>query len=111
MGGTNIYNPLSEVFKLKSKKQRKLRVFLLTDGSVGSPDKVVQIIKDHCKEDGQAKVFTFGIGSGCSKYLVEEAAKAGNGTCSLVNDNQMSELKQKVVSSLKKASEPCYINC
>ena len=109
-GGTDIYKPLKEVFNTNNKTS-KLRVFLLTDGSVDKPDDCIKLIKGACKLDGITKVFTFGIGSGCSKYLVDEAAKAGKGTCSLVNDNQMSELKQKVISSLQKAGDPCYIDC
>jgi len=42
---------------------------LLTDGDVDNPDKVVQLINENRK--GSVRVYTLGIGNGCSRYLVE----------------------------------------
>jgi hypothetical protein len=50
------------------------------------------------------------VGSGCSKYLVKEVAKAGRGTYSFV-DEKSDNLKGKVISALKKATEPSLKNC
>ena len=50
------------------------------------------------------------MGSGCSKYLVKEVAKAGRGTYSFV-DEKSDNLKGKVISALKKAVEPSLKNC
>ena len=80
----------------------------MTDGEVSNPDAIIQLIK---KE--QLVVHTFGIGSGCSKYLVKETAKAGRGSFSFVEESD--NLKVKVINALKKASEPslkdCQITC
>ena len=52
------------------------------------------------------KLFSFGIGSGCDQQLVMNSAKAGKGEYSIIGDNDPVKLKEQVVSSLKKASEP-----
>jgi len=41
-GGTNILNPLKEAIEVIKTKLNK-RIFLLTDGEVENPDKVVQL--------------------------------------------------------------------
>lgn len=58
-------------------------IFLLTDGEV-TPDPVVDIVRKYCKPD--LRVYTLGIGSGCSKFLIEKVAEVGNGKFSFVED-------------------------
>ena len=54
-------------------------IFLLTDGCVYNDDEIINSIKENCSTNnfGKTKLFTFGIGEGCSRHLVIEAAKAG----------------------------------
>lgn len=73
------------MYKLSAGQEK--RVFLLTDGCVSSPDSVIKMIRTHCQENEDTKVFSFGISNYCDKYLVEESAKAGNGACTLVGDD------------------------
>ena len=54
------------------------------------------------------KVFTFGIGDGCSVDLCKRVAIAGRGDYNIVQDGKPKELKAKVVNALRKASEPAY---
>jgi hypothetical protein len=56
-----------------------------------------------------SRVHSFGIGSGCSKYLVKEVAIAGRGSYSFVSDKD--NLNVKVIDALKKASNPSLRNC
>ena len=58
----------------------------------------------------QIRTHTFGIGTGCSKHMVKETAKAGRGSYSLVKDNS-SELNAKVINALAKAFEPSLKGC
>ena len=90
-------------------KQR--RVFLLTDGSVSNTNQVIQSIRQHCRNGDHTKVFSFGIGSGCSQHLVKEAAIAGKGEYCFVGDHQMSELRSKVIHSLNIASQQALQGC
>jgi len=54
-------------------------------------------------------VHTFGIGSGCSKFLVRECARAGNGSFSFVEEND--NLNKKVIEALRKAIAPALKDC
>ena len=88
-GGTIISEPMLSSFNLNPETGYLKRIFLLTDGSVGNPEAVIELIKANCKLDGSTKVFTFGIGNGCSEYLVTKSAEAGKGYYCLVKDNEM----------------------
>jgi hypothetical protein len=110
-GGTNIYEPMKSAINLKlTDKDMQKRIFLLTDGAVGQPEEIVKLIDSNCNS-AMCKVFTFGIGNGCSEYLVTKAAEAGKGDYCLVTDSKMSELRSKVVHALRKASEPSLEGC
>ena len=60
------------------------KIFLLTDGEVSNPDKVIALAKKH---QDKARVHSFGVGRGCSKFLVKEVAKAGRGSYSFIDEN------------------------
>jgi len=47
-----------------------------------TPDPVVNIVRKNCKPS--VKVYTIGIGNGCSKFLVEKVAAVGNGKCQFI---------------------------
>jgi len=54
------------------------------------------------KNANTVKIHSSGVGSDCSKHLVNEVAKAGRGTASFV-DESSGDLKGKVITALKKA--------
>ena len=87
--------------------EKNKKVFMLTDGEVSDPDKVIQLAKQN---NNKVRVHSFGVGFGCSKYLVKEVAKAGRGSYSFV-DEQSENLKGKVISALRKAVEPSLKDC
>lgn len=62
-------------------------MFLLTDGSVSHPEKVIQQA-GACADN--VRVFSFGLGDGCDKSLVENSARAGRGTSTILMDNDPS---------------------
>ena len=55
----------------------------------------------------RVRVFSFGLGSGCDKYLVENSAQAGRGTSTIVKDNDPN-LNGLVVKALGAAMEPSF---
>ena len=60
------------------------KIFLLTDGEVSSPERVVALATRATYKGN--KIHTFGVGSDCSVDLVSRVAAAGKGICSLVRD-------------------------
>lgn len=86
---------------------RNKKIFLLTDGAVTNPDSVIQLARASADN---ARIHSFGVGYGCSKFLVKEVAKAGRGSYSFV-DEKSENLKGKVISALRKATEPSLKNC
>lgn len=106
-GGTEIYDPLCLAVDSLSRHQKETRIFLLTDGQVSDRENV--IAKGNTGSD-HIRIHTFGIGSGCDVGMVEQVAKNGRGSCSLVKDND-DNLKGLVISALANASEPSLKNC
>ena len=105
-GGTDILTPLRMAFTLPQKANTKKRIFLLTDGTVSNGNEIKNYVNMECSKNDNVKLFSFGIGSGCDENLVRNSAIAGKGECSIIGDNDPVLLKEKVVNSLKKASEP-----
>ena len=64
----------------------------MTDGAVNNADTIIELAK---KSSNVASIHTFGVGSGSSKYLVKEVAKAGRGSYSFVEETD--NLKAKVI--------------
>ncbi|MFM7261291.1 MAG: VWA domain-containing protein, partial [bacterium] len=56
-------------------------VFFLTDGYIGNDQAVVQAVRDNARA---SRVFSFGIGNSVNRFLLEEMARAGRGTCEIV---------------------------
>ena len=100
-GGTEILQPLIHA-QSSLNSDKKKRIFLLTDGSVSAADQVIE--QARTKNDTQ-RVFSFGLGSGCDRYLVENVAVAGRGTSTIVKDNDPN-LNGLVIKALSNAMEP-----
>ena len=86
-------------------------MFLLTDGQVSNKNDVIELIRNHCNKDDSTKVFSFGISSGCDQDLIKRTAAAGQGAESIVMDEDMPLLKEKVIESLRRAGVPAMQGC
>lgn len=95
MGGTEIFKPLESVFKKKSSDSYARQIFLLTDGEVNNVQEIVDLVQ----KQKNTRVFTFGIGDGCSSELVRDVARVSNGKATFVKDND--RLQSKVMSVLR----------
>ena len=84
MGGTEIYEPLDDIFNSTYDPSIPRHIFLLTDGAVFNPEEVIKLIH---RNASSARVHTFGIGSGASKDLIRGCAKAGGGNCYFISDS------------------------
>ncbi|MFM7052309.1 MAG: VIT and vWA domain-containing protein [Planctomycetota bacterium] len=56
-------------------------VFFLTDGYIGNDQGVVAAVRENARA---SRVFSFGIGNSVNRFLLEELARAGRGTCEVV---------------------------
>jgi len=65
-GGTELEQPIKNALTLHKKGDNHVRIFILTDGDVGNTKIIIDTIKEACGKSDFTKVFTFGIGSGCS---------------------------------------------
>lgn len=86
MDGTEILQPMQFCINLPSIENHQRIVFLLTDGSVSNSDEVVELIQKSAAGN-KIRVFSIGIGNGCSEVFIRNTAKAGHGRYILVPDN------------------------
>ncbi|CDW90556.1 von willebrand factor type a domain containing protein [Stylonychia lemnae] len=97
MGGTEIYQPLKDIFSQLPDENLPRHIYLLTDGEVSNTQQIVDLIKEHRK---YSTVHTFGIGDGVSTALIKQSAQAGRGHYSFINDPQ--EIEKKVMEAIQK---------
>ena len=101
MGGTELLQPLKEIFKMPSIKGLPKQVFVLTDGAVSNTMSVINEVK---KNSHKARCFAVGIGSGASTALVKGIADAGRGSSEFVQSEE--KMQGKVMRMLKRALTP-----
>jgi len=100
-GGTEIYQPLKKIFDEKAPARYHRQVFVLTDGQVSNSPQVVELVR---KNANQVRLFSMGIGSSASRFLVKGIARAGKG--SSVFAIQSEDLRPKVMNLLKDSMQP-----
>jgi von Willebrand factor A domain-containing protein 5 len=105
-GGTELFEPVEHILKIHPEHKYPRSIFILTDGSIFNPEQVFEVIGQH---NSHTRVHSFAVGSGASKYLVNEIANNGLGSATIVADNDP-QIKTKVIRALKLASKPAYTN-
>ncbi|KAK1255667.1 hypothetical protein MKX07_007926 [Trichoderma sp. CBMAI-0711] len=104
LGGTEMYNPLQEIFQRRY-KDLNLEVIMLTDGGIWDQKELFQLIDTHVvKSKGAIRVFTLGVGKDVSHALIEGAARAGNGFSQAVAEDE--KMDKMLVRMLKGALTP-----
>ncbi|CAD8199925.1 unnamed protein product [Paramecium octaurelia] len=104
MNGTEILKPLSQVVYNKQygkSKSTTLNVFLLTDGEVEALP-IIDLVKKN--NQAETRVYTLGIGEGCSQFLIKRLAEVGNGKYQFVSDNE--DINAKVIDLLEDSLTP-----
>jgi hypothetical protein len=104
LGGTKLLEPLNSAYKFPIESNLPRSIFILTDGAISNTEEVVNRVREM---NYSARVHSYGIGSGASKYLVKELAKAGLGSSALIPDDDP-KMKGKVIQALKLASKPAF---
>ena len=96
LGGTELLQPLTEVFRLRAIPGYARQVFVLTDGQISNTEQVISLEQ---KNNQQSRVFALGLGDSVSHNLVEGLARAGKGTSFFVMENE--RMEKKVMKQLK----------
>ena len=105
-GGTEIYQLLDAIFKQPKPACGYIRqIFVLTDGEVSNAPSVISLVKEN---DSHGRIFSLGLGSSASRYLVKGIARAGSGTSIFASERE--DLRTKVMSQLKNAIQPALSN-
>ena len=101
LGGTELYKPL--LFALESKKINKhpKNIFMLTDGEVGNVDTLLSLI---LRNNEESRIYTIGIGNGCSREIIMEGARLGKGKYEFIADNE--DMNQKIITLLEDSITP-----
>lgn len=89
-GGTELMNGIHTILSLPPAADGRLRSFvLMTDGLIGDDREVIAQVERALKK-GQ-RLYTFGVGSGTNRFLVERLAEVGRGTCRVVGEHEPDE--------------------
>jgi Ca-activated chloride channel family protein len=75
-GGTEILPAMLAALKMPQDAKRLRIIIFLTDGSVGNETDVLMGVK---KTLGNARIYTFGIGSAVNRFLLDKMAEIGRG--------------------------------
>ncbi|KAL4467880.1 hypothetical protein ABPG74_013215 [Tetrahymena malaccensis] len=103
LGGTEIYNPLKNIFQQNRIQGYNKQIFLLTDGEVDSPEQVVKLIQ---KNNKFSRVHSIGFGSGADQYLINQSAIAGKGISKIVD--LKCDLSEVIIDMLSLCITPTF---
>ncbi|XP_065133591.1 von Willebrand factor A domain-containing protein 5A-like [Paramisgurnus dabryanus] len=101
MGGTEILQPLKQIYSQAGYPEHPRQLFVFTDGEVGNTKEVLDLVKLHAKSQ---RCFSFGIGEGASTALITGMAKAGSGHAQFITGTD--RMQPKVMESLRFALQP-----
>ena len=107
-GGTNIYEPLKYIYKLKNDYDKILLpryIFLLTNGNINNKNETLSLIE---KNSNKFSIHSFGIGKSFNKHFIKSAGIIGKGSYSFCNE--ISKLNIKIVSTLNSICIPYLAN-
>uniref|UniRef100_A0A8C9RT03 von Willebrand factor A domain-containing protein 5A-like n=1 Tax=Scleropages formosus TaxID=113540 RepID=A0A8C9RT03_SCLFO len=100
-GGTEIFQPLQNIYSKPCLPSHPRQLFVFTDGEVGNTKAVVDLVKRHAHSH---RCFTFGIGEGASSALVNGMAEGGSGHPQFITGSE--RMQPKVMQSLQFALHP-----
>ena len=104
LGGTELYAPLEAI--LNTRPARGVRnIVLLTDGQVSNEPAVIELAR---RGRARNRIFTFGIGSACSAFLVKGLARVTGGAAEFIAAGE--RIEDKVLRTFGRIASPPVTN-
>ncbi len=89
-GGTELLNGIQTVMNYPPATDGRLRsIVLLTDGYIGNDFEILAEVQENL-EPGN-RLYSFGVGSGVNRFLLDRLAEIGRGTLQVIRHDQPSE--------------------
>jgi len=106
LGGTQLYEPLKNIFNNKNYDKLNLcrNLFILTDGEVWDRKKSLNLLKENLDI---FRVHSFGIGNEFDRNFIKESGK--NGSYCFIKD--ISKIKSNVIQTLNKTLRNYLFGC
>lgn len=101
LGGTELYPPLEAILTQRPRQGIVRQVILLTDGQVSNEPAIVELARQNRKAN---RIFSFGIGSACSAYLVKGIARATGGAAEFITAGE--RIDDKVLRTFGRITSP-----
>lgn len=101
MGGTRLLKPIQQAMSGPRRKNHPRSIFVLTGGAVSNTSAVLKTIEAYSHRN---RVFSLGIGNGCSTQLVQGCADRGKGKAAFVTDPK--DIAGSVISLMTAAVVP-----
>ncbi|XP_036603074.1 von Willebrand factor A domain-containing protein 5A-like [Trichosurus vulpecula] len=101
LGGTEILEPLKDIYSKSCRPGHPRQLFVFTDGEVSDTLKVIAEVQRHSQNH---RCFSFGIGEGASTSLIKGIAQAAGGTAEFITGRD--RMQPKALQSLKRALQP-----
>jgi len=80
-GGTEMLTGVRTALSGPTDPKRMRVVMFMTDGYIGNDEEVIHYIQDHI---GNARLFSFGVGSSVNRYLLDSLSQVGRGAVEYV---------------------------
>lgn len=84
-GGTRMIEGIKACLDYPRNPERQRIVFFMTDGFIGNDDQILAAVKEKV---GNARLFSFGVGSSPNRSLLERMAQLGRGTAQYIRQDQ-----------------------
>lgn len=101
LGGTELYAPLLAIFSRPPVVGAVRQIILLTDGQVTNEPQILALARQQREHN---RIFTFGIGSACSAFLVRGLARATRGAAEFISASE--RIEDKVLRTFSRIASP-----
>ena len=112
LGGTNIYDPLKNIYEDKIYDNIKLnrKIFLLTDGYIKNRENTLELIKEN---NYKYNIYAIGIGNNFDEYLIKTAGHYGKGSYNYCRDiNELNSVIAREINNMNNSWVSDFkINC